>query len=160
MKLHLGCGDVIREGYINIDARALPGVDMVLDLSEKLPFGDNSVDEIYSHHLIEHLTQTQGMNLVMECYRVLKAGGTVMFCCPDMSMSCQVIVEADLKEDIETVHRQIRGIYGYDSEAYMHRWAYTPKMIENLFKGIGFKVTSCIRQPQCGGDGIELRAAK
>ena len=33
-RLNLGCGNDIREGYVNIDSRKLPGVDKVLDLNK------------------------------------------------------------------------------------------------------------------------------
>jgi hypothetical protein len=34
VKLNLGCGPDIREGYINIDVRELPGVDVCMDISD------------------------------------------------------------------------------------------------------------------------------
>ena len=52
MKLNLGCGRDIREGYVNLDKAGLDGVDVVHDLNVfPYPFEDNEFDEI--HYLLE-----------------------------------------------------------------------------------------------------------
>ena len=57
LKLHLGPGkkNYIDE-WINIDANMFTGkCDLWLDLRNKLPFKNSSVDYCYSHHMVEHL---------------------------------------------------------------------------------------------------------
>ena len=44
--LNLACGPNCKEGWINIDLT--DGVDLQLDLRERLPFPDDSVEVIYS----------------------------------------------------------------------------------------------------------------
>lgn len=56
MKLHLGCGNIKLEGYINVDIRKTPATDMVHDCARELPFKDEEVDEIYAVQLIEHFS--------------------------------------------------------------------------------------------------------
>ena len=58
VRLNLGCGHVPLDGYLNVDRRALPGVDIVAEI-DKLPFGPGEVDEIFSAHLVEHFPQEQ-----------------------------------------------------------------------------------------------------
>jgi len=72
LKLNLGCGRDTRSGWVNIDLRPGPGVDMVMDLSEPLPFPDNSIEEIYASHVLEHILHWE--KTVEELHRVLKPG--------------------------------------------------------------------------------------
>lgn len=63
------------DGYTNIDILALPNVDIVYDLSKGIPLEDNSVDEIYTAHFLEHLDDTVFM--MREIYRVCRANALV-----------------------------------------------------------------------------------
>lgn len=81
--LHLGCGKRLLPGFINVDAE--PGADMQLDLTQPLPWPDGSVDGIYSEHFIEHLSQAQGIGLLLQCRRVLRPGGVIRVATPDLA---------------------------------------------------------------------------
>jgi len=70
MKLHLGCGNDYKKGYINCDISQEVNPDKIVDLEKKLPFEDNSVDEIYSRHTFEHVENF--MQLMEEIYRICK----------------------------------------------------------------------------------------
>lgn len=55
-KINLGCGKKIRKGYLNIDFIKAEGVDIVYDLNQyPWPFQDNTFDEVYASHFLEHL---------------------------------------------------------------------------------------------------------
>ena len=74
VKLNLGCAGKWPEGVINIDNEDY-GQDMVWDVTDGLPFPDNSVEEIQTSHMIEHLDDDQSLDLLKEAFRVLKKGG-------------------------------------------------------------------------------------
>lgn len=74
IKLNLGCGDKKKEGFIGIDIED-NGQDIIWNITEGLPFPDDSVEEIYSCHLLEHLDEDEIVDLFREIYRVLKPGG-------------------------------------------------------------------------------------
>lgn len=81
IKLNIGSGIICYEGFINIDNVQLYDnqgkeiVDIVLDIEkDKLPFEDDSIDEIRAESILEHL----GDGLIFclnECHRVLKPTG-------------------------------------------------------------------------------------
>ena len=48
VKLHLGCGNVRIEGFVNIDANYSSAVDMVDNVRHLRKFKENSVDLIYA----------------------------------------------------------------------------------------------------------------
>lgn len=74
-KLNLGCGNDIRNGWINLDVAALPGVDVVHDLNAlPLPFADNRFDTILCNDILEHV---ELVPLLRECHRILAPGGRI-----------------------------------------------------------------------------------
>jgi len=58
--------------------------DVVEDLEDKLPFEDDSVDEIVMYHVLEHLGQSTKAYFAIwrELYRVLKNGGIIKIVVP------------------------------------------------------------------------------
>lgn len=73
--VELGCGlNKRKPNAIGVDILNLPTVDIVADLNNGLPFfEDSSIDEIYSHHVLEHIDNL--IHLIADVYRVLKPGG-------------------------------------------------------------------------------------
>lgn len=70
MKLNLGCGRDHKEGYINCDISKLVNPDMIVDLEKKLPFENNSVNEIIIEHTLEHINNF--IPLIHEFHRICK----------------------------------------------------------------------------------------
>lgn len=72
------------EGYINTDIIQLPSVDKILDLDIfPYPFEDNSIDEIYSAHVLEHVAD---LGKVMEEFtRICKPGAEIKVIVPYFS---------------------------------------------------------------------------
>ena len=50
---------------------------------DNIPFEDNSVDVIYSSHVIEHIENEYIQKMFAECFRALKKGGIMRIACPD-----------------------------------------------------------------------------
>ena len=72
LKINLGCGKTKKEGYIGLDVA--PYADTQCDFEhDNIPYDNNSVDEIISNHVLEHLRDAQ--NCLNECWRVLKKDG-------------------------------------------------------------------------------------
>ena len=79
-KLNLGCGLDIKNGWINLDKSALPGVDVVHDLEQlPLPFPDNHFDEILCQDVLEHI---EYIPVLRDLHRILKTGGSLAIRCP------------------------------------------------------------------------------
>lgn len=55
VRIHLGCNQHPREGYINVDIEPFKGVDVVADLEKPWPWPDSHADEIVCADLPEHL---------------------------------------------------------------------------------------------------------
>lgn len=91
MKLHLGCSDDFRPGFINVD-QSEPA-DQIVDLCEPWPWGDGIVDYILAHDVAEHIDNLRYRGnkgkiwFLNEAHRVLKAGGTLDIWVPTVSLS-------------------------------------------------------------------------
>ena len=95
LRLHLGPG---QENYlpqwINIDAnRVTAKRDIWADLRNPLPFYDNSVDAVYSHHVIEHLPDME--RHFRDVFRVLKSGGVYRCGGPNGDTAVRKLIEED-----------------------------------------------------------------
>lgn len=74
IKVELGCGPNKKiEDAISVDIVELDGVDIVANINDGLPFEDNSIDEIYSFHFLEHVDDLEFV--FKEIHRVLKPNG-------------------------------------------------------------------------------------
>ena len=75
MKLNLGCGSKILEGYTNVDKFDYYKPDIVHDLEiTPYPFEESSTDEILLSHVLEHIGQNPNIfnNIIKELYRICK----------------------------------------------------------------------------------------
>jgi SAM-dependent methyltransferase len=84
MKLNLGCGTDIKPGYTNVDFRATHPSVLQVDLSTfPWPFEDGSADEILMLDFLEHFPYGSTPFILLECFRILTADGTVVIQVPD-----------------------------------------------------------------------------
>ncbi|MBU1118969.1 methyltransferase domain-containing protein [Patescibacteria group bacterium] len=90
MKLDV-CGGhcPIGKGYINVDLRHLPQVDVIADVRKNIPFSDQSVSEVFSCGTLEHFNMSELKSVLKEFFRVLKPGGMVAIGVPDLEKLCK-----------------------------------------------------------------------
>jgi SAM-dependent methyltransferase len=83
LRLNLGCGHIALPDHLNVDARELPGVDVVADAGD-LPFEPKSVEAITSAHLLEHFPQEElRRRLLPHWFSLLRPGGRFSAVTPD-----------------------------------------------------------------------------
>jgi SAM-dependent methyltransferase len=76
-KLHLGCGLIHKEGYINIDHIKTNATDIVLDINKiSSKFNKESMDEILMINVLEHLDNP--INIIKDCYTLLNKDGKLI----------------------------------------------------------------------------------
>ena len=59
-KLHIGCGSHILPGWLNSDYFTRSSDILHLDATRPFPFNDDEFDYIFSEHMIEHISYSQG----------------------------------------------------------------------------------------------------
>jgi SAM-dependent methyltransferase len=81
LRIDLGCGSARRDGFVGLDVFPGPEVDHVIDLTaDPFPFADDSVDEVFSAHFLEHIDSPN--HVFGEIGRVCRDGARIEFWTP------------------------------------------------------------------------------
>lgn len=87
--LEIGCGANKTEGFIGLDQKATPAVNISANLEFNLPFRDGSFNAIVANQVVEHIKNfTQ---LMAEMHRVLMCNGTLIMHVPYFRSSWSAI---------------------------------------------------------------------
>jgi len=103
-KLHLGSNLTLVEGWLCSDIMPKNKQCIILDVTKKFPFNDNTFDYIYCEHLIEHLNLKEGMFMLKECFRVLRRNGHIRIATPDLEIILRLFSERDQHFGTEYIH--------------------------------------------------------
>lgn len=150
LKLNIGSGPKVKEGWVNIDLLDHPEI-YKFDLRFGLPFDDNSCTFVFNEHVLEHLEYVDGLFFLKEAYRVLQPGGALKIILPDF----EAIFAAYLKKDrdyfdLVSDSRLVRGLdkedrtmidfVGYAVYQYgEHRALYDEEKLLHILKKVGFR---------------------
>ena len=144
MKLHLGCGKKYLHGYMHVDVMPYDHIDYVSDIKDLSFAKDNSVEEIYACHVLEHIDRNEIGTTLQEFYRILVPqknaegkGGILRIAVPDFEA---IVEEYHSNGDLELVLGLLYG--GQDYEYNYHYQAYDFMRIEKLLKEAGFRTVS------------------
>lgn len=153
-KLQLGCGNHPIDGWVNTDGDPGAGIEHV-ELLEPLPFPDESFDRVFFEHVLEHLTQLQGLALLHECSRVLAPKGRIRIGVPDLGMYVAFLQDRSTWTDdmkafanlcAEWHHRLtpcqvINGLFSMgiaEGDRYPHRFQYDEPELRSALTAAGF----------------------
>lgn len=100
--LNIGCGEIFHPDFINIDMVPQSPLVKRCDIRQKLPYPDHIFDACYSSHVLEHMTEKEGVRFITECWRILKPGGVLRVVVPDL--------EAIVKNYIEILQQLDKGV--------------------------------------------------
>ena len=178
IRLHVGCGTVYLEGYVNIDVE-VPGYSYLAgarpDLLEKnrttvdryyrqeesqatlehgprepqacvvdryaridaLPYPPDSVDEIRSVQVLEHVGMVEAPRVLRHWHSILKPGGFVHVDVPDFEETARQLLA---QPDEPAKDWYYRLIYGSQKNAYAyHKNGFSPARLEWLLREAGFR---------------------
>ena len=77
LKLNIGAGGIHIDGFTPIDIK--DGIN-----ADSLPYGNETVDEVYASHVLEHFPYERTIDVLREWARVLKPGGKMWIGVPDI----------------------------------------------------------------------------
>ena len=155
LRLNIGAGHIAVEGYVNVDIRELPGIDLVASV-EMLPFEPASITEIFSSHVLEHFVELElRRKLLPYWYTLLKGGGTFRAIVPDLAAMTEAYSKGET--DFETLRSVLYG--GQEYEADFHFTGFTPDSLGALLVECGFQDVRVIAQARRNGDCLEFEIA-
>jgi predicted SAM-dependent methyltransferase len=140
MKINVGCGKKILDGYINVDAVKRPGVDYVCPASS-LPFSDGVAREVLAIHVVEHVYSWEVPALLAEWARVLRPGGSLILEMPDILLAARNLAEG-LKLGKHPDQAHMWAIYGDDTLRdpwMMHKSGWYFDRLRPLVEQAGFE---------------------
>ena len=82
VRLHVGCGPVTLDEWVNVDNQPYQGIDFFWDTSRGLPF--SGVRFVFSEHFIEHLSYADAATFAALCRRVLRDDGILRLSTPNL----------------------------------------------------------------------------
>lgn len=142
-----------------------------LDASKKLPFSSDSIEVIYSSHMLEHLHPNQASRFISECYRCLIPGGCLRLVLPDLDKLVeQYSVDQDARKFMQESHLGSPSIESLKDRLRIilfvfrhHQWMYNASSLIAELQKHGF--SECIvtdfgatRIPQSGSLDLYERA--
>lgn len=110
------------------------------DLSHSLPLKDQTADFVYSSHFLEHLFRPDAERLLTECLRVLKPGGMVRVCIPDLAYAVSLYLRGEKEKMLEAY------FFVEDKGSFLsrHKYMYDYELLSKLLEKIGFvQITLC-----------------
>lgn len=131
-KLQLGTGHNRLPGWLNTDRDPDSGT-VHLNAAKPFPIPTGAFDYVFAEHLIEHFTYESGLSMLRECYRVLRPGGRIRLCTPDLEriVGLQYAPPGGIEE------RYVRWLVdGYAPAADGYRPSYA---INQVFRGWGHR---------------------
>jgi len=150
VRLHLGCGPNIMQDWINVEGDLYKGQDntFIHNITEQYPIADNTVDEILSVHVIEHIAPDLVIPMMREWLRILKPEKFVAVEWPDLLKMCQYIVDDPSRiysDNRKIQKRSVAGIFGnigkHKNIEMLHKWGYSAESMCKLFLETGFRKT-------------------
>ncbi|MBW4447781.1 MAG: glycosyltransferase [Spirirestis rafaelensis WJT71-NPBG6] len=135
-KLHLGCGINIKEGYFNIDQHVSAPSIIKMDIFN-LSIDDDVVDEIFTEHMLEHLSKYEVPLALKEWARVLKPDAKLIMNLPNLEWCLQQWLA---KPEEERWGWQLDTIFGLQTHTgEFHKTGFTEMRLRRLLAGAGFR---------------------
>ncbi len=152
LRLHLGCGETLFPGYVNIDHPSSEHnvmavrPDVTIDIRQ-LDFAPESVDEVRCHHLFEHFNRVTALAMLIRWHAWLKPGGRLYIETPDFEGCARTFTASG---DWAEKMGQIRHLTGDQAAS----WAYHidqwfPERFVRTLRALGFDPveTQSVRRP-------------
>lgn len=149
----IGCGPNTHSNFINLDFLWNPKIDVCWDITRGLPFPDSCIHGIFTEHCLEHFSLSTAVEILKECRRILRPGGTLRVVVPDGELYLRIYNSQIRDEDCPKFPYQdneafsgifspilsVNRIFYQDRDSpYGHRFIYDAHFLRLLLRNCGF----------------------
>lgn len=141
-QLHLGCGPLALDGWINIDNQPYAGIDFRWDLAHGIPF--RNARYVFAEHFIEHLSYQQAADFTRGCRAALRDDGILRLSTPNLDWVWKIAYDPprwtngdDALRDCFVINRAFRG--------WGHQFLYNLTTLTALLENAGFANVRILR---------------
>ena len=149
LKIHLGCGNINLQGWLNIDARDFKHVHIISDGFDLTQFKENSIAEFYLCHVLEHFSFNETHNFLSKLYKLLKPGGLLRISVPDIE---KLYILYNKQKKLSIVKNAIMGGQNYPND--FHKSIYDHQELKNILEKNSFKNVSSWKTKDVFGQSI------
>lgn len=153
INLHLGCGGMNLEGWVNIDlyeydpadtSRDGAAYDVKMDIRQ-LDVPDGSVANILLVHVVEHFVRWETIEMLEHYYTKLAKGGRIIIEMPDFDRIIEWYLAGDDAKQMHTpIGKRNMGLTQFYGNQWSkidfetHRYVWTQEEFRSVLKDIGF----------------------
>ena len=98
-----------------------------------IPCHNESVDNVYSSHTLEHLFRENAKDMLNEAYRVLVPNGLIRICIPDLEHALKLYYDGEKEKALDYFFPNSQSDY-----TSRHMYMYDFDMLKNLLQDVGF----------------------
>jgi predicted SAM-dependent methyltransferase len=136
-RIHVGCGPKeILPDWWNVDIRAFPGIDEVVDATKPWPW--SNVDAVFGEHFLEHLPVEDALTFLELAAANLRPGGVLRLSTPSLEWVWATHFALGTGQTDEAriadTYRANRAFHGWG-----HRFLFSKPILERLLLGTGFE---------------------
>ncbi len=165
MKLHLGCGEVYLDGYLNIDyppashtVQTKSTADEYHNILE-LSYPSNSIEEIRLHHVFEHFTRASALGLLAAWWTWLKPGSMLRIEVPDFDRTARSVLNPFTPKKKKMLG--LRHIFGsQEADWAFHMEGWSSGRLRNLLESFGYHIMRVKKNAWRGTYNVEIFAVK
>jgi predicted SAM-dependent methyltransferase len=150
VKLNIGSFKNMFHGWVNLDIHNLTEWAnrnqykfLQCDVARAIPFDSNSTDLIFISHMLEHITQSDGMIVLQECHRVMKEGAIIRIAVPDTKKLVGEYLSGTLSkyDDINEpcAQTELRSMKLWNLLCSNHSICYDEESLASSLEKAGFK---------------------
>ena len=157
-KLEIGCGRKLHEGYEGLDIGDFPIEYPKMD-ARKLPFKDETFDEVFAHWVLEHFAWRELPDLLKEWKRVLKKGGILHIVTNNQEAHnrCLAMGKISWEEWVKLTYGISLDGQGPVTLSDCHKIGFTKELLVDFFIKAGFEIREIEAQWECREDDGSIK---